>query len=69
MRSNAARTSTPGSRTQEDEPTAALFQGRRNSGFEAASRLQDNKGDGQALEADDQVVHSLALSWNTECLA
>ncbi len=39
------------------------------SGFEAASRLQDNKGDGQSLEADDEVVHPVALSWNTECLA
>ena len=44
-------------------------QGRRNSGFEAARRLQYNKGDGQSPEADDQVVHPLALSWNTECLA
>ena len=44
-------------------------QSHRNSGFEAASRLQYNKGDGQFLEADDQVVHPLALSWNTECLA
>ena len=51
----------------ERQPNAS--QGRRNSSFEAASRLQYNKGDGQSLEADDQVVHPLALSWNTECLA
>ena len=50
-----------------EDPNAG--QGRRNSGFEAASRLQYNKGDRQSLEADDQVVHPLALSWNTECLA
>ena len=37
--------------TQERQPNAG--QGRRNSGFEAASRLQYNKGDGQSLEADD----------------
>ena len=43
----------------ERQPNAG--QGRRNSGFEAASRLQYNKGDGQSLEADDQVVHPLAL--------
>ena len=51
----------------ERQPNAG--QGRRNSGFEAAGRLQYNKGDRQSLEADDQVVHPLALSWNTECLA
>ena len=37
--------------TQSGSPTPA--RGRRNSGFEAASRLQYNKGDGQSLEADD----------------
>ena len=42
----------------ERQPNAS--QGRRNSSFEAASRLQYNKGDGQSLEADDQVVHPLA---------
>ena len=47
----------------ERQPDAG--QGRRNSRFEAAGRLQDNKGDGQSAEAADQVIHPLALSWNT----
>ena len=47
----------------ERQPNAG--QSRRNSGFETASRLQDNKGDGQSLEADDEVVHlcSPGLWW------
>ena len=52
--------------TQKRQPNAG--QGRRNSGWESRQSPLVQQGRQTVPEADDQVVHPLALSWNTECL-